>query len=410
MPIAEEIDAPAGPRSRWPVLAGVWGVYFSFGVIIASTAPLITEIREDIAVTNAGMGLILGAWPLTYILCSVPCGMALDRIGARRMLVIACLLMAASAGLRGLAETPLQLFLAVALFGAGGPMISVGAPVVIAKLYQGKARASAMGLYVTGPYLGGLVALAITNSAIMPLVGQNWRGAMLVYAGLVLFSAVIWWAVSRPRAADIGPGTGASKYNLSAFAEIVGLRQVQLILVMSVGVFFVNHGLNNWMPEILRSYGFSAVAAGYWAALPSAIGILGVLVIPRLATPERRLLVMAGLFAAVLVASLMLQSAHPALLAPGLMLQGIARGSMMTVAIMLLMETPGVPEERLGLAGGMFFTAAEMGGVLGPVTLGALAHGSGGFALPLLSVTAVSVLLLALLVRLGAQTRADAAR
>lgn len=118
MSIAEETEGAAS--ARWPVLAGVWGVYFSFGVIIASTAPLVTEIREDIAVTNAGMGLILGAWPLTYILCAVPCGMLLDRMGARRMLVIACLLMAASAGLRGLAETPLQLFLAVALFGAGG--------------------------------------------------------------------------------------------------------------------------------------------------------------------------------------------------------------------------------------------------------------------------------------------------
>lgn len=379
----------ADSSARWPVLIGVWGVYFSFGVVIASMAPLVGSIRADIDVNNATMGLILGAWPITYILCAIPCGMLLDRLGARRMLAISTLIMAASALVRSYADTPLELFLAVALFGAGGPMISVGAPVAIAKLYEGKARATAMGLYVTGPYLGGLVALAITNSVVMPMTGQSWRGVMVVYAGLVLVSGVLWLLVSARRAGDLGAQSGAKKYNFSAFSEIVAVPQVRLILSMAVGVFFLNHGLNNWLPEILRSYGFSAVAAGYWSSLPPAVGILGVLVIPRLATPERSLLVMACLFAAMLVASLLLRSEQSALLATGLVLQGLARGSMMTVAIMLLMETPGVPPERLGLAGGMFFTAAEIGGVLGPVTLGALSHWSGGFGGSLWAVTLV---------------------
>lgn len=404
---ARTASAPA-EAGRWPVLAGVWGIYFSFGVVIASMAPLVGEIRADIDANNAVIGVILGAWPITYILCAIPCGLLLDRLGARRMLALATLIMAASALARCFAETPLQLFLAVALFGAGGPMISVGAPLVIAKLYEGKARATAMGLYVTGPYLGGLVALAITNSLVMPMVGGSWRGVMVVYAVLVLASGALWLAVSGRRAAHLGMGAGGKKYDLGAFAEILFVRQVRLILAISVGVFFINHGFNNWMPEILRAYGYSAVAAGYWAALPPAIGILGVLVIPRLATPERRLLVMAALFCAVLLASLLLQSDQRGFLAAGLMLQGLARGSMMTVAILILMETPGVPEERLGLAGGMFFTAAEVGGVLGPVTLGALAHWSGGFAVPLGAVTLVCLVLFALLAALRSQSLRDA--
>ena len=118
---------------------------------------------------------------------------------------------------------------------------------------------------------------------------------------------------------------------------------------------------------------------------------------------------MGGLFVAMVLASLLLRTDEPALLASGLMLQGLARGSMMTVAIMLLMETPGVPEERLGLAGGMFFTAAEIGGVLGPVTLGALAQVSSGFGVSLWAVTAVSLALLVMLSGLARQTRRDRA-
>jgi sugar phosphate permease len=79
------------------------------------------------------------------------------------------------------------------------------------------------------------------------------------------------------------------------------------------------------------------------------------------------------------------------------MLQGIARSSMMTVAILLLMETPGVPKARLGLAGGLFFTTAEIGGVLGPLTIGVLSDMTHGFTVPLMAVTGVCLVLLALI-------------
>ncbi len=385
---------------RWQVLAGVWLIYFSFGMIVAAMAPMVSEIRNDIEMNNAVMGIVLGAWPISYILCAVPCGILLDRFGARRMLAAATIVMAASAFARYFAGSPVQLFLAVALFGAGGPLISVGAPVVIAKLYSGQARATAMGLYVTGPYLGGLVALAITNSVLMPLTGQSWRTVMAIYGGLTLCGGLIWILVSARDADRFGSGQGASKYNPSAFAEIVGVPQVRLILIISVGIFFVNHAFNNWLPEVLRDHGLSAVVSGYYASLPAAVGILGVLIIPRLATANRLIPFLGLLFGAVMLASILLQFPNNLPLTAGLILQGLARGSMMTLAIMLLMETPGVPEERLGLAVGMFFAAAEIGGVLGPVTFGALAYLSAGFAVPLIAITSAAASLLGALVLL----------
>src|SRR5690606_20526567 len=119
--------------------------------------------------------------------------------------------------------------------------------------------------------------------------------------------------------------------------------------------------------------------------------------IPRYAIPERRVAIMGALFLAAMLATLLLQLSPGVGLFTGLMAQGIARSSMMTVAILLLMEAPGVPPERAGIAGGMFFTVAEIGGVLGPVSVGALSQAAGGFALPLAAMTAVTVLLLALL-------------
>ena len=403
--MAQALPSSAPKKSehvRWLILFGVWLIYFCFGLTAASMAPLLEPISAELGIGNSLMGAVLGAWPLTYILAAVPCGILLDRLGARRMLLLAALVMAASGLARSYADTPLQLLLAVALFGVGGPMISVGAPKIIARLFEGKTRATVMGIYVTGPYLGGILSLSLTNSLVMPLVGNDWRSVMMVFAVLVALSGGIWFAIASLPAArrQSGEEDGGKKFDLNAFGKIMRLPEVQLILAMSIGIFFINHGLNNWLPEILRSHGFSAVQAGYWAAIPSSVGIIAALVIPRLAVPERRLMVLGVLFLFSMMASLFLQVSSGPVLVAGLVLKGAARGAMMTVAVLLLIETPRIPEEGLGLAGGLFFTFAEIGGVLGPFTFGILSDFSGDFVLTLGVLTMICVGLLFILVRL----------
>ena len=91
--------------------------------------------------------------------------------------------------------------------------------------------------------------------------------------------------------------------------------------------------------------------------------------------------------------------AGPAL-ACGLIFQGIARGSMMTVVVLVLMETRGVAAQSRGLAGGLFFSAAEIGGALGPLSVGILSDVTGGFAAALFLLTGVCAALMLLLARL----------
>jgi cyanate permease len=393
-------DRAAAPRAlRWAVLAGVWLMYFSFGICVASTAPLVSEIARDVGAGFTVMGAVLGAWQLVYIAAALPLGALLDRIGVGPGLALAAGVMALSMFLRGAAVDGTTLFLAVAIFGLGGPIVSIGAPKIIALWFSGPDRGMAMGIYMTGMQIGVITALSATNAALMPLTGGDWRAVLWLWAALVLGAGAVWWTVSRHPAVRDRDGRGAMSKaaSLAAFAEIARLRVVQIVLAMSVGIFFLNHGLNNWLPQILRWKGMGAAEAGFWAAVPTVVGVFGALVIPRLATPERRVAIMGALFLCAAVATLLLQLSPGLGLFTGLMAQGIARSSMMTVAILLLMEAPGVPPERAGMAGGMFFTVAEIGGVLGPLSVGALSDASGGFTLPLAGMTAVTLVLLALL-------------
>ena len=388
--------------ARWWLLAGLWLTYASFGFIAASIAPMVAPIEAELGMSHAAMGSIMGAWQLVYIFSAVPCGLLLDRIGGRRALLIGILLIAASGLGRALAVDYWTFLLAVMLFGLGGPIISSGAPKLVAALFTGPQRGMAMGIYMTGPAVGGVVCLGLTNSWLLPAL-DGWRQVMLLWAGVALVAAAIWWALGRffpiePEEALSPPASTAvssgGSPQLALMAELWRTPAVRLVLLMGVGVFLFNHGLNGWLVEMLRVRGMEASAAGYWATVPTIVGIFGSLLIPRWAVAERRVAILTALCALALVASILLRFTESVPLTAGLILQGVAKSSLMTVLVLTLVELPEVGDRRAGAATGLFFSAAEVGGLLGPLGMGVLYDASGGFHSSLTALTAVACLLL----------------
>ena len=385
------------------MLFGAWLIYFCFGLIAAATAPLVGPISQDLGLSASEMGSVFGAWQLVYIVSAMPCGALLDRFGPRRAIAAAAVIIALSGAGRALAGGWLDLFLAVAVFGIGGPLISIGAPKVIALWFEGAERGLAMGLYITGPALGNIAALSLTNAVALPLLG-DWRAVMLAYAATALGGAAAWAAISAhpaSRAMELRLAAEPARSQLEVFASLARLPAVQAMLAIGLGVFFINHGFMNWLPEMLRSRGFAPADAGFWASLPVAAGIAASLLIPRFASPTRRLPILLALFVAAGLATQLLHAASTPTLALGLILQGVARGAMMTVAVLMLLELRSVGARNAGAASGLFFSAAEVGGVLGPVAIGVLYDATGGFdaGLNLLCAVAAALVGLGLLLR-----------
>jgi cyanate permease len=386
------------------LLGGVWLLYCAFGLTTTVMAPLVPAIKGALGLSDTAMGAVLGAWPLVYIAAAVPCGALLDRVGPRYALLLAAAIMALSSLGRAFAFDHATLFAAVALFGLGGPLISIGAPKLVSQWFTGPDRGLAMGIYITGPSVGAILALSLTNSVLMPAFNQDWRLVLVLIAGVSILAGAVWFALNlHPAAAAmVSAGTrGRGQGQLGIFVDLLKLPVVRLLLLMSVGVFFYNHGLNSWLPEILRRGGLSAAEAGYWAAIPTAVGIMGSLAIPRLAVPARRFVILLILLAGAGLAALALLSPAGSWLGVlGLVLQGLIRGSLMTILMLTLVESRGVGTERAGAAGGLFFSAAEVGGVLGPLTLGLVADASGGFNYALYLLAAICAALLLALRRL----------
>jgi cyanate permease len=359
----------------------VWLVYLSFGLTISALAPLVAPIMSEFGISHTQMGGVLGAWQLVYFFAAVPCGLLVDRIGPKWALFAAALVMAATGLARSLAPDATSLALAVAIFGLGGPMVASGAPKMIGRWFTGPERGLAMGIYVTGPAVAGIATFAGTNAVLMPLFGDDWRQVLLLWAAVSLFAGISWLtlsafverAPSQQNAAPTVSGPGV-------FRALLGDHSVRLLLLVGFSIFTFIHGITHWLPEMLRAGGMDAIEAGYWAAFPTVVGVFGALVIPRFATPERRLWLLIVLACAAIGAAACLNAEKGPVLAFGLVLQGIARSSMMTVAILTLIELPAVGQARAGTATGLFFAAEGIGGMIGPLAVGALYDLTDGYA------------------------------
>ena len=398
----EDSKAESAPPSpwRWAMLAGVWLLYFSFGLTVASLAPIVYQVETDLGLDHASMGTILGAWPLIYIASSAPCGALLDKYGPKRMLFIAILLISASGALRGISENYIELFLSVVIFGIGGPLISSGAPKVISIWFSGQNRGLAIGIYFTGNALGGISALSLTNSYFLPALGNDWRALLFAYSILVLIAGFIWLAVNlHPESKEKEKLLAAEKKQpfLEVFRELISLPAVRIIVTMGVFILAFNHGLNNWLPTILKSYGMTASEAGYWASIPTVFGMVASLTLPKLANKERRFPILLFLVLSAAAGSLLIWSAYTPLIAFGVVLQGICRGAMTSILILTLMDHESIPPERVGAVSGLYFSVAEIGGALGPMSMGAAAELTGNFDSSLFLLTALSIGMLILL-------------
>ncbi len=361
---------------RWIILMLLWLLYTAFGMVARSIFPLVTPILEDLHLSYSQMGIILGSWQLIYILVAMAAGTILDRWGIHKSIFMGAIIIGLSAALRCFANGFETMLIAVALFGIGGPMISIGGPKTISEWFQGNSRGTAIGIYTTGPWIGGLLALALTNSLVMPLVGNSWRLAFVCYGALTCGAGILWGflarGISQTRSAD-GPGI------YSVFRNLFGVSNVRILLIMALLAFAIGHGFSSWLPNILETSGMSASQAGLAASIPLATGVPAILLVPRYVPSQYRgrIIAIFGLLTTVHLVLVMFVSGVT--LYTTLAILGFISAPFMSLMLLILMDTRQVDTKYMGAAGGMFFCVAEIGGFAGPLLMGIIVDATGSF-------------------------------
>lgn len=382
-----KVENSDNSKYKWVMLALTWFVYFAFGIVLSSIPPLVTPIALDLGLTYSQIGFILGTVLLLYIPLALPIGLFIDRFGTKVSIMAGIAIVSLSGFLQSFSANFETLFLSVALFGLGGPFLSVGLPKVVASWFVGKTRGFASGIYITGTFVGSSTAIAITNPLMVPLVG-TWRNVLAVYGLLGFLMTLIWLLLGRQ--AKRIKIKSVSSPTLRGVSKLLREKLIWTVAIIGFSAFFVGYGFERWLPKFFEFNGMSPEDAGLFAAIPGWCGVIGSIVLPSLrGAGSRKSLVLITILAQGICISIVgLTIGLPQI--ASLVFYGISSAALPPLLIVILMDIPQIGAEYMGTASGIIFSVGAIGGFIGPSIVGFIVDLTGSM-LPSIFVLAVMI-------------------
>jgi predicted MFS family arabinose efflux permease len=315
------VNAAAAPNLWTRVFVPFAFGYFLSYLLRNANAVISPELRADLGLTAADLGLLTSVYLLTFGAIQLPLGILLDRYGPRRVEASLLLICAAGCALFALGNDMPQLTLARALIGLGVSACLMASFKSFSLWFPIERQASLNAAIMAAGGLGALTASSPLG-ALLPLLG--WRGIFLALAAIaVLVAVVIFFTPEK---------TGSTQRE-SLAQQLAGLGTIfrsrafwrhapQTTLI--VGGFMALQGL--WaLPLMIAVNGMTREAAAFHLLLMAVAMLTGFLLIAffvrRLAQaglPPIRLLVI-GMGGGLIATLLIVLDAGPTwLLWPGL--------------------------------------------------------------------------------------------
>ncbi|MCY4343108.1 MAG: MFS transporter [Gammaproteobacteria bacterium] len=263
---------------------GVLVVVYTFNFIDRQILSILIEpIKNDLDVTDFGMGLLSGtAFAIFYATLGMPLALIADRWNRRNLIGISLAVWSGMTALSGLAMNFWHLAAARIGVGIGEAGCSPAAHSMLADLYPAKERATALGIYSLGIPFGVMFGL-FAGGAIADLFGWRWAFFIVGIPGLVLAAIVFMTVKEPPRGLADGLAAGTQSEGHPSIMEVFRfLMQRRSFRHMVIGgglTAFVGYGLITWVPTFfLRSHGMTLTEAGFWLGLvlgiPGGVGIV----------------------------------------------------------------------------------------------------------------------------------------
>lgn len=208
------------------------------------------------------VGLAMGIYGLTQGLLQIPFGMASDRFGRKRVIVLGLVVFAAGSFIAAAAPTLGWLVAGRALQGAGA--VSAAVTALLADQTRDEVRTKAMAL--VGASIGLMFALSLVAAPLLAAaVGLAGLFTVTGLLALGCIAVVLWWTPPAPahmadqprgRLADVLSHPGLLRLDVGVFV----LHAVQLAMWVAVPAMLVQAGLaqdRHWqvyLPAVLASF------------------------------------------------------------------------------------------------------------------------------------------------------------
>jgi MFS family permease len=375
----ERQTGPEEVPSPWTVaeFRALLPIGFVVAVGFSLVIPVLPAFARSFGVGLALVGLVQLVFGFTRFSFGIVGGLLVDRFGERATTVTGILIVAASSYASGLAGTFWQLVIARGIGGAGSAMFIGGLMNRIIKIIPPRAMGRATGIWRASFLIG---------AGIGPLVGGTlrdqlgFRAPFHIYAtGLLLAAAIAWVAMREHMEGRQAQRKSPIEALRAAKPLFSDTRYVAALLATLVGWWTLS-GPGQYLGTLYadEQLNFSGTKIGFAFTLLAVAEIVVVLGIAGPAADRygrRAVLIPSLLLLALATATLGQIESASWLFFPLLALVGAGTAASSAAAGGLLADS--VPEGGSGTAVGVNQMAGDLGYMLAPTAIGAVAEGPG---------------------------------
>lgn len=355
---------------RWGILAVVYLCMLSFALVFQSVPPILTLVRQELAISHAQAGLLMSLFALPGIFVAIPVGVLSDRLGARRTGVAALVLMAVGTAILGTSSSLVQAYAGRIVSGVGGLTLAVVLPQLLSKWFIRKELGLGMGIYNTAMPLGTILSLNIFG-----MLGESysWRVSIATTTAMSTVALLVFLLFYREPDEEVGKAGGLAAADATGSGASIWLVGICWMWFNAALISFVT-----FSSDFLVSRGYGV---GHASSISSLV-MLGSLALSPIVGyvvhkhgRESVFIGTGGFLLAVLVYYVPASS----LLVPLFVLAGVAAS--LVPAPIYSLPARIVRPENLGLAFGIMTACLNVGVLAGPYFVGLVRDFTGDYVL-----------------------------
>jgi MFS transporter, ACS family, tartrate transporter len=298
--MADVIETDVMRRVAWRLVPFLGLGYYVNALDRSNIAIAALTMNKSLGFTAAEYGLGAGAFFWSYVLFQVPANMLLARLGARRWLSIIILAWALCSGATALVSGVTSFVVVRFLLGVAEAGYFSGVIFFLTCWFPDRHRGRAMGVFYafaaaavsTGaPISGNILAL----HGWLGLQGWQWIFVLEAAPAVALAAIAPFVLCDRPAEADwLRPEerawlqatldaeqrNGVGGRQKPRFAALSSLP----VVLMTIAYVLIGFGVYAnvfFLPLMIKDLGFSNIVTSYLAALPAALGVLGMVLVSR---------------------------------------------------------------------------------------------------------------------------------
>ena len=273
------MHSPTGRSESYvvPLVGTLAAIYLVSQFLRNSVGVIAPDLAAELDLSAGAIGLLSSVFFFAFAAAQIPLGVALDRYGPKRCMLVCAVIALAGTIAFAFATTPAALVGARALMGLGSSCYLMAPLALYARRFPPEKFAALAGIQIG---IGTVGTLLVTAPLAFASAAIGWRATFLAVAGVVVVCGFLVALVIREQGSEVGRAPrhetlAASFAGIAAVARPPSFLPLFAMHALCYSSYVLIVGL--WGgPYLAHVYGYGLTARGDLLLIPALTQIVGV--------------------------------------------------------------------------------------------------------------------------------------